>query len=49
MTEKEKSMKEQLDEDKAQEALEAQAENEAKRSIRKTKNAGIIVHNIFRL
>ena len=30
MTEKEKSMKEQLDEDKAQEAVEQEAENTAK-------------------
>ena len=43
MTEKEKSMKEQLDEDKAQEALEAQAENEAKEA-KKNQKRWYIVH-----
>ena len=43
MTEKEKSMKEQLDEDKAQEALEAQAENEAKEP-KKNQKRWYIVH-----
>ena len=43
MTEKEKSMKEQLDEDKAQEALEEQAENEAKEA-KKNQKRWYIVH-----
>ena len=43
MTEKEKSMKEQLDEDKAQEAVEAQAENEAKEA-KKRQKRWYIVH-----
>ena len=43
MTEKEKSMKEQLDEDKAQEAIEAQAENEAK-DAKKRQKRWYIVH-----
>lgn len=43
MTEKEKSMKKQLDEDKAQEALEAQAENEAKEA-KKNQKRWYIVH-----
>lgn len=43
MTEKEKSMKEQLDEDKDQEALEAQAENEAKEA-KKNQKRWYIVH-----
>lgn len=43
MTEKEKSMKEQLDEDKVQEALEAQAENEAKEA-KKNQKRWYIVH-----
>ena len=42
MTEKEKSMKEQLDEDKAQEALEAQAENEAKEAKKNQKRWYIV-------
>ena len=37
MTEKEKSMKEQLDEDKAQEAVEQEAENAAKEAKKKQK------------
>ena len=43
MTEKEKSMKEQLDEDKAQEAIEAEAENEAK-AAKKNQKRWYIVH-----
>ena len=43
MTEKEKSMKEQLDEDKAREALEEQAENEAKEA-KKNQKRWYIVH-----
>ena len=43
MTEKEKSMKEQLDEDKAQEALEAQAEEQAKEA-KKNQKRWYIVH-----
>ena len=43
MTEKEKSMKEQLDEDKAQEALEAKAEAEAKEN-KKNQKRWYIVH-----
>ena len=43
MTEKEKSMKEQLDEDKAQEALEAQAVEEAKEA-KKNQKRWYIVH-----
>ncbi len=43
MTEKEKSMKEQLDEDKAQEALEAKAEEEAKEA-KKNQKRWYIVH-----
>lgn len=43
MTEKEKSMKEQLDEDKAQEAIEAEAENEAK-AVKKNQKRWYIVH-----
>ena len=43
MTEKEKSMKEQLDEDKAQEALEAQAVEEAKEA-KKSQKRWYIVH-----
>ncbi len=43
MTEKEKSMKEQLDEDKAQEAIEAKAENEAK-DAKKRQKRWYIVH-----
>ena len=43
MTEKEKSMKEQLDEDKAQEAFEEQAENEAKEA-KKNQKRWYIVH-----
>lgn len=43
MTEKEKSMKEQLDEDKAQEAVEQEAENTAKEAKKKQK-CWYIVH-----
>ena len=43
MTEKEKSMKEQLDEDKAQEAIEAEAVNEAKEA-KKNQKRWYIVH-----
>ncbi len=43
MTEKEKSMKEQLDEDKAQEAIEAEAVNEAKQA-KKNQKRWYIVH-----
>ena len=43
MTEKEKSMKEQLDEDKAQEAFEAEAANEAKQA-KKNQKRWYIVH-----
>lgn len=43
MTEKEKSMKEQLDEDKAQEALDAQAVEEAKEA-KKNQKRWYIVH-----
>ena len=43
MTEKEKSMKEQLDEDKAQEAVEAQAVEEAKEA-KKNQKRWYIVH-----
>ena len=43
MTEKEKSMKEQLDEDKAQEAVEAEAVNEAKEA-KKNQKRWYIVH-----
>ena len=43
MTEKEKSMKEQLDEDKAQEAVEAEAVNEAKQA-KKNQKRWYIVH-----
>ncbi len=43
MTEKEKSMKEQLDEDKAQEAIEAQAVEEAKEA-KKNQKRWYIVH-----
>ena len=43
MTEKEKSMKEQLDEDKAREALEEQAENETKEA-KKNQKRWYIVH-----
>ena len=43
MTEKEKSMKEQLDEDKAQEAQEAKAEEEAKEA-KKNQKRWYIVH-----
>ena len=43
MTEKEKSMKEQLDEDKAQEAIEAEAANEAKQA-KKNQKRWYIVH-----
>ena len=43
MTKKEKSMKEQLDEDKAQEALEAKAEEEAKEA-KKNQKRWYIVH-----
>lgn len=43
MTEKEKSMKEQLDEDKAQETLEAEAVNEAKEA-KKNQKRWYIVH-----
>ena len=42
MTEKEKSMKEQLDEDKAQEAVEAQAVEEAKEAKKKQKRWYIV-------
>lgn len=42
MTEKEKSMKEQLDEDKAQEAVEAQAVDEAKEAKKKQKRWYIV-------
>ena len=42
MTEKEKSMKEQLDEDKAQEAVEAQAVEEAKEAKKKPKRWYIV-------
>ncbi len=42
MTEKEKSMKEQLDEDKAQEVLEAEAEKEAKEAKKKQKRWYIV-------
>lgn len=43
MTEKEKSMKEQLDEDKAQETIEAEAVNEAKEA-KKNQKRWYIVH-----
>lgn len=43
MTEKEKSMKEQLDEDKAQEAIEAEVANEAKQA-KKNQKRWYIVH-----
>ena len=43
MTEKEKSMKEQLDEDKAQEAIEAEAVNDAKEA-KKNQKRWYIVH-----
>ncbi len=43
MTEKEKSMKEQLDEDKAQEALESEAEKE-KKEAKKNQKRWYIVH-----
>lgn len=43
MTEKEKSMKEQLDEDKAQEAIEAEAVNDAKQA-KKNQKRWYIVH-----
>lgn len=42
MTEKEKSMKEQLDEDKAQEAVEQEAENTAKEAKKKQKRWYIV-------
>lgn len=42
MTEKEKSMKEQLDEDKAQEAVEQEAENAAKEAKKKQKRWYIV-------
>ena len=42
MTEKEKSMKEQLDEDKAQEAVEQEAENAAKETKKKQKRWYIV-------
>ena len=42
MTEKEKSIKEQLDEDKAQEAVEAQAVEEAKEAKKKQKRWYIV-------
>ncbi len=42
MTEKEKSMKEQLDEDKAQEAIEAEAVNDAKEAKRNQKRWYIV-------